>query len=542
MKFIIGRKIFDYIDYLGVMFALRVYPHIRLILPKDVSESKYIPIIEKLIEIQYLKYSDLQELKRSSLTFRSNSVTLGEFAYLNPREVDLDDGSYLFEGDEFPFAEIKHIIVKDNHDINEYFVEKNDCLYSKLARMLLTERVRNPLNKVIWGVTTEKQIPIRKGRKLRFHLLGLAHLPTSKEYMSCAFTQKNYKLSKMLTDMGHDVFLYGAEGSDATCTKFIQTHSLKDIRTSWGQGDNRFEIGYDWKTNQFRHDFNMERSEATKKFYANAVESINKTKQDDDFLLVTQGYYHKPIADQVKLHLTCEPGIGYRGSYTKFRAFESTYIQYFTYGSEHPREGINGNFYDRVIPNYYDLKDFPLQIEKGNYFLFMGRLILRKGLEIAIRAVEATGSKLIVAGQIDNETKHLMGSKAIEYVGYADATKRAELMGRARAVFTPSTYLEPFCGVHVEAMLCGTPVITTNFGAFTDYVINGVTGYRCNTLQDFVDASKLVDELNPKVIRSYAKKFGLNSVRLEYERWFQDLYRLYESVKDPNKKAWHHLY
>ena len=34
-----------------------------------------------------------------------------------------------------------------------------------------------------------------------FHLLGLPHLPTSKHYASCAFTQKNIKLCKMLADL-----------------------------------------------------------------------------------------------------------------------------------------------------------------------------------------------------------------------------------------------------------------------------------------------------------------------------------------------------
>ena len=86
-------------------------------------------------------------------------------------------------------------------------------------------------------------------KKFRFHLLGLVYLPTSEKYMACAFTQKNVKLAKMLLAMGHEVFVYGAEGSDVPCTEFIQTHTLKEIRDTWGEGDNRFEIGYDWHSN-----------------------------------------------------------------------------------------------------------------------------------------------------------------------------------------------------------------------------------------------------------------------------------------------------
>jgi len=378
--------------------------------------------------------------------------------------------------------------------------------------------------------------------KFRFHLLGLVHLPTSEHYSACAFTQKNVKLAKMLLDLGHEVWLYGAEGSDCPCTKFIQTHTLKDIRDAWGEGDNRFEIGYDWKGTQFKHDINAETQPVTRKYYENCIREINKHKNDDDFILLTQGSYQRSISQAVGLHMTCEPGIGYRGSFCNFRSFESTYIQNFTYGSEHPRKAINGRYYDRVIPNYFDTKDFPFQEEKDDYFLFMGRLIIRKGLDTAIKAVEAVGGKLLIAGQKDEETKRInIDRPSCEYVGYADAKKRADLMRNAKAVFCPSIYLEPFCGVHVEAMLCGTPVITTNFGAFTDTIINGVNGYRCDTLQDFVDAAKNIDKLDPKVIRDHAERFTLDSVKLEYQKWFSDIYNVWESSNDNTKKGWHRL-
>jgi len=103
-------------------------------------------------------------------------------------------------------------------------------------------------------------------KKYRFHLLGLAHLPVSRRYMGCAFTQKIDKLSRMLLRRGHEVFLYGAEGSDTPCTEFVKTHTLQDIRDTWGEGDNRFEIGYDWKQRGFRHDFNQSREPVSRKF------------------------------------------------------------------------------------------------------------------------------------------------------------------------------------------------------------------------------------------------------------------------------------
>lgn len=396
----------------------------------------------------------------------------------------------------------------------------------------------------------------------RFHLLSLAHLPQSKTYMSCAFTQKNRKLAKMLTDLGHTVFFYGSEGSDVLDYAghgkgqliFVQTHTLDDIRKDYGDGDNRFEIGYNWTTQDFRHDFNADKKPSTQKFAHTAIEAINKLKKDDDFLLCTQGNYHKPIADEVKLFLTCESGIGYRGSCSSmWRSFESPYIQNFTYGSEHPLASINGSYYDRVIPNYFDINDVTYKKDKGDYYLFIGRIIKRKGILTAYETCKAIGKKLIIAGQgayidkrgylVDNDPREfeIPPDSDWEYIGYADVEKRKELMANAIATFTPTEYLECFAGTHVESMLSGTPPITTNFGVFPYTIpdhLNGKVGFRCDTLQDFVEATKMAQSVNHAFVRQYSERFLMGNVVKEYQKWFSDLYAVYESSIDNSKKGW----
>ncbi len=380
----------------------------------------------------------------------------------------------------------------------------------------------------------------------RFHLLGLVHLPVSERYMACAFTQKVVKLSKMLLSLGHEVFLYGAESSDAPCTEFFQTHSLKDIRSEWGVGDNRFEIGYDWKRGGFRHDFSKKKTETTLAYYKAASELINSHKAVDDFLLLSQGNYQKTVADQVGLYLTCEPGIGYRGviqgplPYSgdgPFHAFESSYLMNFVYGGWNPGQSINGSYYDRVIPNYFDEKDFPYTSKKEDYFLYVGRMINRKGVRTAIKATGHIGARLLIAGQESNEIPIRSLPDHCRFVGYVDPEERADLMGGARAVFVPTLYLEAFGGVNVEAQLCGTPAITTNFGVFPETVVDGVTGYRCNTLDDFVEAARNVDKLEPKKIREHAERYLMKNVKWEYQKWFNDIYQLYLSAFHPAYKG-----
>jgi len=358
------------------------------------------------------------------------------------------------------------------------------------------------------------------------------------------------KLNKMLLSLGHEVFLYGLEGSDAPCTEFIQVSTLKEIQQQYGDGDNRFELGYDWHKGFFRHNFDPPYNPQTLKFFANCIIEITKRKKPDDFLLLTQGYQNKMVDDAVELYLTCEAGIGYRGSYTKFRAFESSYMQNFTYGWQSNGGSINGNNYDRVIPNYFDVNDFEFSEKKDNYILYMGRVILRKGILTADEISKATGIPLKIAGQgvteyhagyLKGEDCELRGDN-FEYVGYADKKKRNDLMSHAKATIVATEYLEPFGGISIESLLCGTPVITTDFGCFPETIPHGIVGYRCATLDHFVWATNNIKNISPKKCREYAEKnFSLDRVKFMYQEWFEMLYRVYESTVDSKKLGWHYI-
>ena len=59
-------------------------------------------------------------------------------------------------------------------------------------------------------------------------------------------------------------------------------------------------------------------------------------------------------------------------------------------------------------------------------------------------------------------------------------------MGDAVALWAPTLYCEPFGGVVVEAAMCGTPAITSDFGALQEHVIECLTGFTCRILSDFI--------------------------------------------------------
>jgi glycosyltransferase involved in cell wall biosynthesis len=313
----------------------------------------------------------------------------------------------------------------------------------------------------------------------------------------------------MMTSLGHDVFLYGGTQNEANVTELI-TCITEQERLDSLNGRHFVEASFDNKLPHWQ------------RFNKTAIEEISKRIQQKDFICLIGGSAQKPIADAFPNHMSVEFGIGYGGTFAKYRVFESYAWMHSIYAMHTNPTSVDGNFYDAVIPGYYDPDMFPLQIEKEDYYLYMGRLIDRKGWRIAQQVCEELGLRLIVAGpgKFDGYG---------EYVGAVGPEERAKLYGGAIATFVPTLYIEPFANVHVESMACGTPVITTDWGVFTETVEQGKTGFRCRTFKEFKNATVDVKELDPRYLQLRAyERFSVDMVRYKYDKYFHRLLTLWD--------------
>ena len=357
---------------------------------------------------------------------------------------------------------------------------------------------------------------------MRFHILGLPHTVSSKEYVACAYTQKVVKFGKMMKALGHEIIHYGHEDSNLVCDEHVPVTTNKDLEIAYGS--------YDWRKNFFKFDTG---DHAYQTFYKNAIREVAKRKQRNDFILPFWGSGTRPVCDAHPDLITVEPGIGYAGGHwAQWKIFESYAILHAYQGLQSVGE-CRQSWYDVVIPNYFDLEDFEYAPEeKEDYFLFLGRVYVGKGIDIAVQVTEELGKRLIVAGQ---NPENRTFPDHVEFVGYADVETRKRLMSRAKASFVASTYLEPFGGVQVENLISGTPTITTDWGAFVENNIEGVTGFRCRTFADFINAVKNIDQIDPAVCREHGKKFSLEEVGPRYEKFFKDVLNVYTG------KGWYEI-
>lgn len=352
---------------------------------------------------------------------------------------------------------------------------------------------------------------------MNLHLVGLPHTETTSEFVTCAYTQKVVKFAKMMTDRGHTVFLYSGTDNEAKCSEHIACFDRTE-RERWYGVHTQDNL---WGNIHWDPD-----REGWKSLNPRVAWEIRKRAHAGDMLLLITGS-QKPIADALPELVACEWGVGYEVVSTPFCAFESTSWRHHVYGLGQIRAG---RWYDTVIPNFFDPADFRLA-DKSDYLLFVGRLIAGKGIDAAAAVARASGLPLVVAGPGGRlEEGRLLGldfaidADNIDYVGPVDHKRRADLMAGARALLAPTTYIEPFGGVTVEAMLSGTPAITTDWGAFTETVEEGVTGFRFTTLAEGVRAVEKASSLSPSQIRKRAlKRFSLNAVAPQFEAWFDRL-------------------
>jgi glycosyltransferase involved in cell wall biosynthesis len=356
---------------------------------------------------------------------------------------------------------------------------------------------------------------------MRFHILGLQHTVSSKEFVACAYTQKVVKFAKMMTDRGHTVIHYGHEDSDLQCSEHVPVLTNEDWKKTYGD--------HDWRAHFFKFDTG---DYAYTTFNANAIREIGKRKQRNDFILPFWGSGHRAICDAHPDLICVEPGIGYAGGHwAKYKIFESYAIFHAYYGL-HSVGSCVQSWYDTVIPNYFNPDEFEFSADKDDYLLFCGRVYVGKGIHIAEQVAKATGMKLKVAGQMGDF--ELSDDPLIEFIGYADIETRKKLMSRAKALILASQYNEPFGGVQVECLFSGTPTITTDWGAFTENNLHGITGYRCHTFEQFVWAVKNINRIDPYACREWAvRNFSMDRVAGMYEEFF-------ESVLDIHgKQGWY---
>ncbi len=154
--------------------------------------------------------------------------------------------------------------------------------------------------------------------------------------------------------------------------------------------------------------------------------------------------------------------------------------------------------YNGLDPSDYVFRRFPRRASQ--YDLFLGALHSTKGYHWAVEAAKRTGHRLIVAG---GWRPSFTGS--IKFVGEVDGSVKAALLARARCLWNPAAWDEPFGLVTIEALFSGTPVLGTHRGALPELITPEV-GALCDTVDEMIAAAESIQTRDPAACRTHAER------------------------------------
>jgi glycosyltransferase involved in cell wall biosynthesis len=355
------------------------------------------------------------------------------------------------------------------------------------------------------------------------HMIALFHTIPSLNFSHCAFTGKVLRFPKMMRIYGWRVIEYHNGASESEANEHVQLLTADEFEVARTIRNSTHFIGHDAVIGGALHSL----------FESRLLVELEKRLQPGDIVLHPFSWSHKVATERFTNVTHVESGIGYPDTFLGYRIFESWAWYHYQHGVA--RNAV-GSTYNWVIPNYYDEDEWPeASVRDERPFVFMGRIVTSKGVDIVRElATRLPHRTFLIAGQGDPTQFFPAHLANVQYVGPLVGVQRAGFVCTASAMLMPSSMIEPFGGSAVEAQMCGTPVIATDFGAFTETIEHGVSGYRCATLGDYLAAIDSVERLNRTEIARRARRlYSLRAVGKLYDAAF----RMIDDVR--SGKGWY---
>ncbi len=283
---------------------------------------------------------------------------------------------------------------------------------------------------------------------------------------------------------------------------------------------------------------------------------------------IYNGFFRMPLPIVMTLHVQAKDScLNKKGEYQRFNTMHNPSM-HFVAISEYQKQQHKGLANIKTIHHGIEMRDWPFKDKPGrdSYLFIIGRITSVKGQEKAIEVAKKTGSKLIIAGCVQNKpsdkiffeslkpsidlfvniNKHpvdknyyenvikplLDCDKQIIYIGELAREQKKQWYRHARATLFPIAWGEPFGLVLIESMACGTPILAFKKGAVPEIVVDGKTGFVVNSLDDMIGAVDRLDSIDPYECRRHVQNhFSMTSMALKYSELYQQILCDYEYKK-----------
>lgn len=212
-----------------------------------------------------------------------------------------------------------------------------------------------------------------------------------------------------------------------------------------------------------------------------------------------------------------------------FEMYDSPNVHFISI-SDNQRRDAPDLPYLATVYNGTDTSLFNTCEEPGDFLMFSGRINPSKGVKEAIKIARETNHKLLIIGPPDFGQQEYFDQyikpeldEQILYLGRMDQQQLRTYYQKAKALLTPVQWEEPFGLTTIEAMASGTPVITLRHGAGPEIIIDGETGFVCESLSGMVEAVGKLNTIDRKKCRQRVEDAFSYEVMVDrYEKVLSD--------------------
>jgi glycosyltransferase involved in cell wall biosynthesis len=186
-----------------------------------------------------------------------------------------------------------------------------------------------------------------------------------------------------------------------------------------------------------------------------------------------------------------------------------------------------------TIYNGVDIASSTFRPRHGRYLAAIGGFSAEGGIEDAIAAARLSRVPLKIAGAVAPAERDFFEQRVrplldqpdirVEYVGVLRSADEDAFLGCALALVYPVRWPEPFSAIVARAMTTGTPVVASRVGALPEMLVDGVTGFLCDSVEELALGIERIPALSRAACRAHVQqRFTAAGTAERYE----SLYRL----------------